>query len=104
MILIILGLAIGTLLAWHPVFIIFTLFFIPVILVSRETSKQYQIALQSIKKGEMVEGVATIKIEIPFDDETYYAIAKDKRNQTWRFNFRPLGWEPKAGITTQITW
>lgn len=91
------GLAIAGVLTGHPVFFMAGAFAGLVAFSARQTTPHILRATQALDGGRRSEGTVQIEVTHWSDSDTYHAVVWADASRAWRFEFIPLGWQPRAG-------
>jgi hypothetical protein len=100
LLLLVIGLGIGSWVTQNEIVMMFFIFFVVVMLGSISTFKHLRYAIRALKEGKIVKNQAVISIEVPYDNDRYYVTVQDRHQLWWKFEFRPQNWTPQVGEIT----
>ncbi len=89
---------------WHPVPLMFAIFFGVVWLSEQQAGPNIVAAIQAYDMSNPTSGEVTISIDTSGDSPSYHAWIHEPNHPEWTYEFIPQGWKPVAGTHTAQIW
>ena len=81
---------------WHPVPLMFALFFVVIGLAERQTGPNIFAAVSAYDAGEAKDGEVSVSKSCWDSDTHYWAVLSEQGHPDWKYEFVPQGWTPVA--------
>lgn len=89
---------------WHPVPLMFALFFGLIGFSERKTGPNIVAAISAYDSGTPMDGEVTVSIRCWDTDTYYYALVREPNQPDWKYEFVPQGWKPDVQTYPAKIW